>query len=137
MSTQRDKTGAAIAALLRLAELDTALLRLAEPQREDALVETAAERRLLGARIPRDLLDAYHRAVRGGRQPAVARAEGGVCYGCFVRLHAKLEHQLRQARGVAPCPHCLRVVYDPAWLPGATAVVAPGAAPAKQAVGRR
>ena len=123
----RHKAGGEIAALLRLAELDAALLRRPEEQREAALRDAAAERKTLGARISRDVLDAYSKALRGGRQPAVARVVAGVCYGCFVRLHAKLEHHLRQQRGVGSCPHCLRVVYDPAWL----------SEPAREEIGRR
>ena len=112
----RHKTATEIAALLRLAELDAALMKRPMAKRDAALELTSSERRLLGHRISRDVLDAYHRALRGGRQPAVARVVGSVCYGCFVRLHAKLDHQLRQRGGIASCPHCLRVIYDPAWL---------------------
>jgi predicted nucleic acid-binding Zn-ribbon protein len=123
----RHKAGGEIAALLRLAEVDAALLRRPQEQREAALRDAAAERKTLGARISRDVLDAYSKALRGGRQPAVARVVAGVCYGCFVRLHAKLEHHLRQQRGVGSCPHCLRVVYDPAWL----------TEPVREEIGRR
>jgi len=112
----RRKTAAEIAALLRLAELDAAALRRPAGDRPAALDASADERRALGTRISHEVLDAYHRAMRGGRQPAVTRVVGSVCYGCFVRLHAKLDHQVRHHRGVGSCPHCLRVVYDPAWL---------------------
>jgi predicted nucleic acid-binding Zn-ribbon protein len=98
----RHTAHAEIAALLRLAELDAA-------------GGEAAERRALAARVPRDVLDWYHRAVRGGRQPPVVRAVASVCHGCFMRLHAKLDQQFRH-RGVASCPRCLRVVYDPEAL---------------------
>jgi predicted nucleic acid-binding Zn-ribbon protein len=101
---------------LRLAELDAALLKRPAEKRDAALELTSEERRVLGYRISREVLDAYHRALRGGRQPAVARVVESVCYGCFVRLHSKLDHQLRHRRGIASCPHCLRVIYDPAWL---------------------
>jgi len=112
----RRKTAAEIAALLRLAELDAAALRRPAGDRPAVVDASAEERRTLGTRISREVLDAYHRAMRGGRQPAVTRVVGSVCYGCFVRLHAKLDHQVRHHRGVGACPHCLRVVYDPAWL---------------------
>ncbi len=112
----RRKTAAEITALLRLAELDAAALKRTAADRPAALEGTADERRSLGTRISGEILDAYHRAMRGGRHPAVTRLVGSVCYGCFVRLHAKLDHHVRHHRGVASCPHCLRVVYDPAWL---------------------
>jgi predicted nucleic acid-binding Zn-ribbon protein len=93
-----------ISALLRLAELDSA--RLDRRDERDALVATLSP----------EVLEAYHRALRGGRQPAVVRLVASVCTGCHMRLHSKLDHQIRQRRGVAPCPRCLRLVYDPAWL---------------------
>jgi predicted nucleic acid-binding Zn-ribbon protein len=93
-----------ISALLRLAELDAA--GLGRRDERDALV----------ARLSPEVLEAYHRALRGGRQPAVARLVAGVCSGCYTRLHSKLDYHIRRRRGVAPCPRCLRLVYDPAWL---------------------
>ena len=67
----------------------------------------------------REILEAYDRAVRGGRRPAVVSLVASVCSGCHVRLHSTLEQKIRRRRGVAPCPHCLRLVYDPAWLDAA------------------
>jgi predicted nucleic acid-binding Zn-ribbon protein len=103
-SPERKKTAAEIGALLRLAELDAS-----RADRPD-------ERRRLASALAPEVLEAYHRALRGGRQPAVVRLVASVCSGCYVRLHSKLDHQIRQRRGVAACPHCLRLVYDPAWL---------------------
>jgi len=103
-TAEHRKTTAEITALLELAELDAA-----RPDRADA-------RHGLAARLSPEVLEAYHRALRAGRRPAVVRLVASVCSGCHVRLHAKLDHQVRQRRGVAPCPHCLRLVYDPAWL---------------------
>ena len=68
-----------------------------------------------------EILEAYDLAVRAGRHPAVARLTGATCSGCHVRLHATLEQRVRRRRGVAPCPHCLRLVYDPEWLEAAAA----------------
>lgn len=96
-----------ISALVQLAELDATLLG-----RE-------GERHGLAARLGPDVLDAYNRALRAGRRPPVVRMMASVCSGCHVRLHSTLEQKIRRRRGVAPCPHCLRVVYDPAWLEGA------------------
>jgi predicted nucleic acid-binding Zn-ribbon protein len=93
-----------ITALIRLADLDAA--RLGRQDERDALV----------AQLSPEVLEAYHRALRGGRQPAVVRLVASVCSGCHTRLHSKLDHQIRQRWGVAPCPRCLRLVYDPAWL---------------------
>ncbi len=112
----REKTAVEIAALVRLAELDAALLgrdaRRSAPISEDA----AKERRGLVARLSAEILEAYERALRAGRRPAVVRLVGSVCSGCYVRLHSKLDHQIRHRRGAAACPHCLRVVYDPGRL---------------------
>jgi predicted nucleic acid-binding Zn-ribbon protein len=103
-TVDRTKTAGEIATLLRLAELDAT--RLDRPD----------ERRGLAAKLTPETLEAYHRALRAGRQPTVVRLVASVCSGCHMRLHSKLDHQVRQRRGVAACPHCLRLVYDPAWL---------------------
>jgi predicted nucleic acid-binding Zn-ribbon protein len=105
-----------VAALIRLAELDAALLGR-DPRRSATVSEDAArERRALVAKLSADVLEAYERALRAGRRPAVVRLVGSVCSGCFMRLHSKLDHQIRHRRGAGACPHCLRVVYDPARL---------------------
>ncbi len=103
-TTDRTKTTGEITALIHLAELDAT-----QPDRPD-------ERHTLAARLSPEVLEAYHRALRAGRRPAVVRLVASVCSGCHMRLHSKLDHQVRQRRGVAACPHCLRLVYDPAWL---------------------
>lgn len=103
-AADRRKIAGEITALLRLAELDAT--RLDRPE----------ERHALAVRLSAETLETYHRALRAGRRPAVVRLVTSVCTGCHVRLHSKLDHQIRQRRGVAACPHCLRLVYDPAWL---------------------
>lgn len=108
-----------ITALLELAELDAAHLGREGERRAPVRDQDADTRRRLGAKLSPDVLEAYDRALRAGRQPAVVRLVASVCSGCHVRLHSTLEQKVRQRRGVAPCPHCLRVVYDPTWLDGA------------------
>jgi hypothetical protein len=106
-------------ALVHLADLDAALLD--RQRRTPVHDEVADERHTLGARLSPDILEAYERAMRGGRHPAVVSLVASVCSGCHVRLHSTLEQKIRRRRGVAPCPHCLRLVYDPAWLDAAVA----------------
>jgi predicted nucleic acid-binding Zn-ribbon protein len=114
------RAAAEIAALVRLAELDAALLaRQDDRRRKPVYDEVADERHTLGARLSPDILEAYERAMRGGRHPAVVSLVASRCSGCHVRLHSTLEQKIRRRRGVAPCPHCLRLVYDPAWLDAA------------------
>jgi predicted nucleic acid-binding Zn-ribbon protein len=115
-ATERHKTTEELAALLHLAELDAAQLDREDAGRAHPCDEGADERHGLGAKLSMDVLEAYERALRAGRRPAVVRLVASVCSGCHVRLHSKLDHQIRRNRGVAPCPHCLRLVYDPAWL---------------------
>jgi predicted nucleic acid-binding Zn-ribbon protein len=110
------RTASEIAALVHLAELDAALLAGNVGRREGEYDEVADERHGLGARLSPEVLEAYDRAMRGGRHPAVVSLVASVCSGCHVRLHSTLEQKIRRHRGVAPCPHCLRLVYDPAWL---------------------
>jgi predicted nucleic acid-binding Zn-ribbon protein len=105
-----------ISALLRLAELDAALLRGEAGRRGPQHGEVANERLALRARISHETLDAYERTLRAGRQPAVVALVASVCTGCHVRLHSKLDHQIRERRGIAPCPRCLRLVYEPTWI---------------------
>lgn len=116
LAGDRKKAAAEIAALVHLAELDAALLSRKEERRRPVFDEMADERHVLGARLSPDVLEAYERALRGGRYPAVVRLVSSVCSGCHVRLHSTLEQKIRRRRGLAPCPHCLRLVYDPAWL---------------------
>jgi predicted nucleic acid-binding Zn-ribbon protein len=108
-----------IAALVRLADLDAALLARLDERRKPVHDRVADERRALGARLPPDILEAYERALRGGRQPAVVSLVASRCSGCHMRLHSALEQRIRRRRGMAACPHCLRLVYDPAWLDAA------------------
>jgi predicted nucleic acid-binding Zn-ribbon protein len=118
-----------ISTLLRLAELDAALLEQSDGQRVPVRAgrrdargddnEVAGERHALGVALSPDILEAYNRALRAGRRPAVVRLVASVCSGCHVRLHSTLEQKIRRRRGVAACPHCLRLVYDAAWLDGA------------------
>ena len=102
LAANRKRAAREIAALVHLAALD--------------LLDARDERHSLGAKLSPDILEAYERAVRGGRNPAVVSLVASVCSGCHVRLHSTLEQKIRRRRGVAACPHCLRVVYDPAWL---------------------
>lgn len=107
-----------VSALVQLAELDAAVLGR-EGNRRPVSDEVAAERRGLAARLSPEILEAYNRALSAGRRPAVVRMVASVCSGCHVRLHSTLEQKIRRRRGVAACPHCLRLVYDAAWLDGA------------------
>jgi predicted nucleic acid-binding Zn-ribbon protein len=116
LAAARAKAAREIAALVRLTELDAAPLAGDAGRREGEYDEVADERHGLGARLSPEVLEAYDRAMRGGRRPAVVSLVASVCSGCHVRLHSTLEQKIRRRRGVAPCPHCLRLVYDPAWL---------------------
>ena len=118
LAAARARARGELAALVHLAELDAVLLARREGRARD---EVARERHGLGARLSPEVLEAYDLAVRAGRHPAVARLTGATCGGCHVRLHATLEQRVRRRRGVAPCPHCLRLVYDPEWLEAAAA----------------
>ena len=115
-ATAQAEAAREIAALVHLAELDAALLAGDGGRPEGEYDEVADERHGLGARLSPEVLEAYDRALRGGRHPAVVSLVASVCSGCHVRLHSTLEQKIRRRRGVAPCPHCLRLVYDPAWL---------------------
>jgi len=116
LDASRKAAAREIAALVRLADLDATLLAKVDERPEGEHETMADERHSLSASLSPVILDAYHRALRGGRQPAVVSLVASVCSGCHMRLHSTLEQKVRRRLGVAPCPHCLRVVYDPAWL---------------------
>ena len=116
LAANRKQAATEIAALVRLADLDAAVLNRQDETQEPVYDEVADERHTLGASLSPDILEAYERAMRGGRHPAVVSLVASVCSGCHVRLHSTLEQKIRRRRGVAACPHCLRLVYDPAWL---------------------
>jgi len=116
LAANMKRAAAEIAALVRLARLDAALLDRPAERRKPVQDEVAVERHALAARLSPDVLEAYERAMRGGRHPAVVSILENRCSGCHVRLHSTLEQRIRRRRGVAPCAHCLRLVYDPAWL---------------------
>jgi hypothetical protein len=95
-----------VTALVQLARLDGVLE--AQPP-----TPPSASRRLresLVGQLPPEILEAYERALRAGRRPALAAIEGSMCRGCHMRLHSSLLQRI-QSRGAAACPHCLRVVY--------------------------
>jgi predicted nucleic acid-binding Zn-ribbon protein len=112
----QEKAAGEIAALIQLAELDAKLLDREKQRRTQVDDEAVRERHRLGARLSPEIRVAYDRALRAGRQPGVVRLAASVCSGCHVRLHSTLEQKIRRRRGVGSCPHCLRLVYDPAWL---------------------
>ena len=116
LDASREAVAREIAALLRLADLDAALLARVDERPGGEYETIADERQTLGASLSPVILDVYHRALRGGRQPAVVGLVASVCSGCHMHLHSALEQKIRRRHGVAACPHCLRVVYDPAWL---------------------
>jgi predicted nucleic acid-binding Zn-ribbon protein len=116
LAAAQAKAAGEIASLVRLAELDAELLDSEGRRREPPSDAVAHERHRLAAKLSAEILEAYNRALRAGRRPAVVRLAGNVCSGCNVRLHSTLEQKVRRRRGVGACPHCLRLVYDPVWL---------------------
>ena len=116
LAKARPETAREVAALVHLAALDAEILGRGYARRGHPGDAVADERHGLGARLSADVLEGYDRALRAGRHPAVVRLVGSACGGCHVRLHSTLEQKIRRRRGVAPCPHCLRLVYDPGWL---------------------
>jgi predicted nucleic acid-binding Zn-ribbon protein len=116
LAAAQAKAAGEIASLVQLAELDAEQLD-SEGVRRATLNDAAAHvRHRLAAKLSPEILEAYNRALRAGRRPAVVRLAASVCSGCNMRLHATLEQRVRRRRGVGSCPHCLRLVYDPAWL---------------------
>ena len=116
LAAAQAKAAGEIAALVQLAELDAEQLDSEGVRRAAPSDAVAHERRRLAAKVSAEILEAYNRSLRAGRRPAVVRLAANVCSGCNMRLHATLEQKVRRRRGVGACPHCLRLVYEPAWL---------------------
>ena len=116
LAAAQAKAAAEIASLVQLAALDAEQLDSEGVLRTPLNDAGAHERHRLAAKVSSDILEAYNRALRAGRRPAVVRLAANVCSGCNMRLHATLDQKVRRRRGVGACPHCLRLVYDPAWL---------------------
>lgn len=95
-----------VAALVQLAGLDGVL----EAESKGPAAATPHQRESLTRQLSPEILDAYERALRAGRRPAVTVMEDCVCRGCHMRLHSSLAQRIH-SRGAAACPHCLRVVY--------------------------
>ena len=116
LAAAQAKARGEIAALVQLAELDSEQLDGAGGLRTPRNEAGAHARHRLAAKLSPDVHEAYNRALRAGRRPAVVRLAANVCSGCHMHLHATLEQRVRRRRGVGACPHCLRLVYDPSWL---------------------
>jgi predicted nucleic acid-binding Zn-ribbon protein len=116
LQAARAKAAGEIASLVKLAELDAERLDREGERHAPPNDAVAHERHRLTAKLSSEILDAYNRSLRAGRRPAVVRLAANVCTGCNVRLHSTLEQKVRKRLGVGSCPHCLRLVYDPAWL---------------------
>jgi len=116
LAAARAKAASEIASLVHLAELDAHPPHRAGEPRAPLSDDKLHERRRLTARLAPETIEAYNRALRAGRQPAVVRLVANVCSGCHVRLHSTLEQKVRRRHGIGSCPHCLRIVYDPEWL---------------------
>jgi hypothetical protein len=120
-------------ALVEVAELERQLAALGlggdTPFLDAATRSRAAimglRRATLILEIAADSLALYSVAVRGGRQPPVVALRDGHCAGCNLRVPPLLDYRLRQVPKTAACPHCRRVLYDPAWLSAPAGATAP------------
>ena len=106
------------AQLSRDAEQSEATTRALSAELERRSAELAEQRAVLRSRLSAGVLEMYGTALRSGREPAIVTLVQSVCTGCNMRVHSKLEHQIRRRWGIAACPHCQRLVYDPSWLEG-------------------
>jgi len=102
----------AYAQLSRDAEQSEGETRALSAELEQRSAEVAEQRAVLRSRLSAEILEIYATALRSGREPAIVRLVQSVCTGCNMRLHSKLEHQIRRRWGIAACPHCQRLVYD-------------------------
>ena len=117
--------------VLALAALDAQLHSEAPAPREPR-AQLEARRAAARRRLPPDVVALYDRAQRSGREPVVTKlAASGTCSGCYLQLATSIAQRVRKGRCLAACPHCGRLLYEPA------ASAAPVAPPAEAAPRRR
>jgi predicted nucleic acid-binding Zn-ribbon protein len=96
-------------------------LRLKAEQRRTAHPRSALRRegdRLqlqvehLRKQVPRSTLQQYDLLVRSGREPVITIANQGYCTGCYLKLPAQLQYDIRRMQAVKACPSCQRLLYS-------------------------
>ena len=117
-----------IGGLLRLAETDREIhdremaSELADSSDYDTVLELRIQREELLSRRRRLLANlraerkVYETLVGAGRLPAIVALIGEHCAGCHLRLPPQRARAVAGQLPVARCPHCARLLYDPAAL---------------------
>lgn len=85
---------------------------------DDKLAAKRAERDLVAASVPPELLQRYE-AVRSRREGvgiAPVDPDGEICRGCFTQVTMQILNQIMASRFVT-CPHCDRILYLSQNLP--------------------
>jgi predicted nucleic acid-binding Zn-ribbon protein len=106
----------AYAELARALERDHADARTMSAELQRKSVEFGERRQALVGRVSASLLGQYEAAVRKGRRPAVAAARDGACSACGAPLEPGARRLVRDGAQIIPCPGCVRLLHDPAWV---------------------
>jgi len=102
---------AARAKTRKLIEEDLALIARRRAQMEAERAEVEAERAALAARVPEAILPLYQRLMKTKAGLAVAPLQDGKCGGCHMKLIASTVVAVQNARELARCEDCGRILY--------------------------
>jgi hypothetical protein len=106
----------AYAELARALERDHADARKMSAELQRKSVEFSEQRQALVGRVSVSLLAQYEAAVRKRCRPAVAAARDGACSACGAPLEPRAWRRVRDGGQIVPCPGCMRLLHDPAWV---------------------
>ncbi len=87
----------------------TAHSRSALRREQDRLQQQVGQ---LRKQVPRPTLQQFDLLVRSGREPVVTVANQGYCTGCYLKLPAQLQYDIRRMQAVKACPSCQRLLYS-------------------------
>ncbi len=100
---------------------------------KDTLAQLLTARAELVKTIEPRLLATFEMVAKGRKGLGIARAVGGLCDACRVRIRPHLYNQLRASDQIIQCESCVRILY---WIPepqAPDAPVADGGAPPDRA----
>jgi predicted nucleic acid-binding Zn-ribbon protein len=120
--TERKAAEAAMAAVVKDAEQQRAVLNTERAALDGELARLAAERATAAAAVPAATLTKYEQRAKSRKGVAVSQMVGGICTGCNVRLRPHVEQIVRRNDALTPCDSCQRILYYvPPPEPDATA----------------
>ncbi len=85
----------------------------------ERIEERNQERHDAEARLPRQVLTVLRQLEPRRQGIFLAKADGGICQSCFVRVRPQVFQEIRVAGAVHSCDSCKRFLYHPSLKPDA------------------